>query len=120
MHFSAQTHARPRQLRARQLNHAHKSRISANQITSYYFSELSWLVSLRVPHETGYPNECATTVADRQPPLSPHDAGVLKVSAPGFPVLKTFNVEGLFGSWAAVQTIDFADGGAYDQIVLKR
>lgn len=52
--------------------------------------------------------------------LRPLNAAALKANAARFPALKTFTVESLFGSWAAAQKIHFADGGVYDQIVVKR
>jgi len=50
----------------------------------------------------------------------PRDAAVLKKYAARFPAIKTFTVEEKFGSWDAVQKTHFADGGIYDQIVVKR
>ena len=50
----------------------------------------------------------------------PRDETVLQKLAGRFPAIKTFNVEQTLGSWAEVQTKHFADGGIYDQIVVKR
>ncbi|MBP8133918.1 MAG: sulfate ABC transporter substrate-binding protein [Zoogloea sp.] len=50
----------------------------------------------------------------------PRDPAVLKKYASRFPTVKTFTVEQKLGSWDAVQKVHFADGGVYDQIVVKR
>ncbi len=50
----------------------------------------------------------------------PRDPAVLKKYASRFPTVKTFTVEEKLGSWDAVQKTHFADGGVYDQIVVKR
>ena len=50
----------------------------------------------------------------------PRDPAVLKKYASRFPTVKTFTVEQKLGGWDAVQKVHFADGGVYDQIVVKR
>ena len=50
----------------------------------------------------------------------PRDAEVAKRHAQRFPVIKTFTVYSLLGGWPAVVKTHFADGGVYDQLVLKR
>ncbi|WP_374481039.1 sulfate ABC transporter substrate-binding protein [Zoogloea sp.] len=50
----------------------------------------------------------------------PVDPAVLKKYSSRFPAVKTFTVEGKLGGWDAVQKTHFADGGVYDQIVVKR
>lgn len=50
----------------------------------------------------------------------PRDPAVLKKYAGRFPAVKTFTVEGALGGWEAVNKTHFADGGVYDQIVVKR
>ena len=50
----------------------------------------------------------------------PRDPAVLKKYASRFPAVKTFTVEEKLGGWDAVQKTHFADGGVYDQIVVKR
>ena len=45
---------------------------------------------------------------------------MLKKYASRFPTVKTFTVEQKLGGWDAVQKVHFADGGVYDQIVVKR
>ncbi len=50
----------------------------------------------------------------------PRDASVLKRHAVRFPAIKTFRVEDTLGGWAKVQAVHFADGGVYDQIMVKR
>ncbi len=50
----------------------------------------------------------------------PRDPAVLKKYANRFPAVKTFTVEEKLGGWDAVQKTHFADGGVYDQIVVKR
>jgi sulfate/thiosulfate transport system substrate-binding protein len=50
----------------------------------------------------------------------PRDAAVLKKYAKQFPTVKTFTVENALGGWDKVQQTHFADGGIYDQIVVKR
>lgn len=50
----------------------------------------------------------------------PTDRSVLDKNAARFPQIATFSVETLLGGWAKVQREHFADGGIYDQIVVKR
>jgi sulfate transport system substrate-binding protein len=50
----------------------------------------------------------------------PRDQAVLQKFAGQFPPIKTFRVEDVLGGWAKVQTVHFADGAIYDQIVVKR
>ncbi|MBN8282742.1 MAG: sulfate ABC transporter substrate-binding protein [Zoogloea sp.] len=50
----------------------------------------------------------------------PRDPAILKKYASRFPAVKTFTVEEKLGGWDAVQKTHFADGGVYDQIVVKR
>lgn len=50
----------------------------------------------------------------------PRDPAVLAKNADKFPPVRTFTVEQKLGGWAAVQKAHFADGGIYDQIVVKR
>jgi sulfate transport system substrate-binding protein len=50
----------------------------------------------------------------------PRDPAVLKNYAVRFPTIRTFTVEGLLGGWKAVQKAHFADGGIYDQIIVKK
>ena len=50
----------------------------------------------------------------------PRDPALLKKYANRFPSVKTFTVEEKLGGWDAVQKTHFADGGVYDQIVVKR
>jgi len=50
----------------------------------------------------------------------PRDAAVLKKHASRFPAIKTFSVESALGGWKAVQQTHFADGGIYDQIIVKK
>lgn len=52
--------------------------------------------------------------------LRPRNAAVLKKHAKVFPPVNTFSVEKLLGGWEKVQKEQFADGGIYDQIVVKR
>ena len=49
----------------------------------------------------------------------PRDPAVLAKNADKFPPIRTFTVEEKLGGWAAVQKTHFADGGIYDQIVVK-
>jgi sulfate/thiosulfate transport system substrate-binding protein len=51
--------------------------------------------------------------------LRPRDEAVLKANAGQFPAIKTFDVEALIGPWAEIGKTHFADGGIYDQIVVK-
>jgi sulfate/thiosulfate transport system substrate-binding protein len=51
--------------------------------------------------------------------LRPRDEAVLKANAAKFPAIKTFDVEALIGPWDEVRKTHFADGGIYDQIVVK-
>jgi len=46
--------------------------------------------------------------------LRPRDARLL--AAGGFPKLKLFTVDELFGGWSKAQAVHFADGGLFDQI----
>lgn len=50
----------------------------------------------------------------------PRDPAVLKKYASRFPPVKTFSVEAALGGWEATNRTHFADGGVYDQIVVKR
>lgn len=50
----------------------------------------------------------------------PRDPAVLAKNAEKFPPVRTFTVDEKLGGWAAVQKAHFADGGIYDQIVVKR
>lgn len=50
----------------------------------------------------------------------PRDANVLKKHAAKYPKIRTFTVEQKLGGWAAVQKQHFADGGTYDQIIVKK
>jgi sulfate transport system substrate-binding protein len=50
----------------------------------------------------------------------PRDAAVLKKNAAKFPNIRTFTVEQKLGGWAEANKVHFADGGIYDQIILKR
>ncbi|ENO78761.1 putative sulfate transport system substrate-binding protein [Thauera sp. 27] len=50
----------------------------------------------------------------------PRDPAVLAKNAAKFPPVRTFTVDEKLGGWAAVQKAHFADGGIYDQIVVKR
>jgi sulfate transport system substrate-binding protein len=50
----------------------------------------------------------------------PRDPAVLKKYASRFPAIRTFTVEGALGGWEAANRTHFADGGVYDQIVVKR
>lgn len=50
----------------------------------------------------------------------PRDEKLLAKLADRFPPIKTFDVEATLGSWADVQKKHFADGGIYDQIILKK
>lgn len=49
----------------------------------------------------------------------PRDPAVLKKYAGRFPAIRTFTVEGLLGGWKTVQQTHFADGGIYDQIIVR-
>lgn len=49
----------------------------------------------------------------------PRDPAVLKQYASQFPPIKTFTVEDQLGGWKAVQKTHFADGGIYDQIIVR-
>jgi sulfate/thiosulfate transport system substrate-binding protein len=51
--------------------------------------------------------------------LRPRDAATLEAAKDKFPAIKTFDVETLIGPWAEVSKTHFADGGVYDQIVVK-
>ncbi|MFP5401906.1 MAG: sulfate ABC transporter substrate-binding protein [Gammaproteobacteria bacterium] len=50
----------------------------------------------------------------------PRDPAVLANNADKFPPVRTFTVDDKLGGWAAVQKTHFADGGIYDQLVVKR
>ncbi|MBK8120342.1 MAG: sulfate ABC transporter substrate-binding protein [Sulfuritalea sp.] len=50
----------------------------------------------------------------------PRDPAVLKKYAARFPAIRTFSVDGLLGGWKAVQQAHFADGGIYDQIIVRK
>lgn len=50
----------------------------------------------------------------------PRDPAVLAKNADKFPSVRTFTVDDKLGGWAAVQKAHFADGGIYDQLVVKR
>lgn len=50
----------------------------------------------------------------------PNDKAVRAKHASRFPEIATFSVETSLGGWAKVQKDHFADGGIYDQIVVKR
>ena len=50
----------------------------------------------------------------------PRSEAVLKANADRFPPIKTFTVENLLGDWPNVQKTHFADGGVFDQIVVKQ
>lgn len=52
--------------------------------------------------------------------LRPRNAAVLQKYAKTFPKVNTFSVEKLLGGWEKVQKEQFADGGIYDQIVVKK
>lgn len=52
--------------------------------------------------------------------LRPRNAAVLKKYAKVFPTVNTFSVEKLLGGWDKVMKEQFADGGIYDQIMVKR
>jgi sulfate/thiosulfate transport system substrate-binding protein len=51
--------------------------------------------------------------------LRPRDEAVLKANQEKFPAIKSFDVEALIGPWEKVRKDHFADGGIYDQIVVK-
>jgi sulfate transport system substrate-binding protein len=50
----------------------------------------------------------------------PRDETVLAAHVSQFPPIKTFNVETTLGSWKDVQRKHFADGGTYDQIMVRK
>ncbi len=50
----------------------------------------------------------------------PRDEKVFAEFAGHFPAVKTFTVEQQLGGWAKVQKQHFADGGIYDQILVKK
>jgi sulfate transport system substrate-binding protein len=50
----------------------------------------------------------------------PVDPGVRAEVASRFPEVATFGVETLLGGWSKVQKVHFADGGIYDQIIVKK
>ena len=45
---------------------------------------------------------------------------VVKKYAKRFPLVRTFTVESQLGGWDKVRKEHFADGGIYDQIIVKR
>ena len=51
--------------------------------------------------------------------LRPQDKAVAQKFDAQFPYVKTFTVQSVFGSWAAVNQKHFADGGVFDQIYSK-
>ncbi|MGV0998479.1 MAG: sulfate ABC transporter substrate-binding protein [Fluviibacter sp.] len=52
--------------------------------------------------------------------LRPRNQALLKKNAKLFPPVNTFTVEKLLGGWDKVMKEQFADGGIYDQISVKR
>lgn len=50
----------------------------------------------------------------------PRDAALLAENAARFPKIETFSVETLLGGWASANKAHFADGGIFDQIMVKR
>jgi sulfate transport system substrate-binding protein len=50
----------------------------------------------------------------------PRDKTVAQRHAARFPSVKTFTVDSLLGGWPQVAKAHFADGGIYDQLVIKR
>lgn len=52
--------------------------------------------------------------------LRPRNAAVMKKYGKTFPAVNVFSVEKLLGPWDKVMKEQFADGGIYDQIVVKR
>jgi sulfate transport system substrate-binding protein len=50
----------------------------------------------------------------------PRDKDVQAKFAARFPPIATFTVEGDLGGWSKVQKEHFADGGVYDQIMVRR
>ncbi|MFN7694131.1 MAG: sulfate ABC transporter substrate-binding protein, partial [Burkholderiales bacterium] len=52
--------------------------------------------------------------------LRPRNAEVAKRHAQRFGTVKTFTVDGLLGGWTKAAKTHFADGGVYDQLVIKR
>lgn len=50
----------------------------------------------------------------------PRDPSILKKLSAKYPNIRTFTVEKKLGGWAAVQKAHFADGGIYDQIIVKK
>ncbi len=50
----------------------------------------------------------------------PHDPAVAKKYAAQFPAVKTFTVQDILGGVAAAQKSQFADGGVFDQIYVKK
>jgi len=52
--------------------------------------------------------------------LRPRDTAVMEKYAKTFPEVDTFSVDSFLGGWDKVQKEQFADGGIYDQIVMKR
>ena len=50
----------------------------------------------------------------------PRDPAAFAASATKYPDIKTFDVEKLLGPWTKVNAEHFADGGTYDQIIVKR
>jgi sulfate transport system substrate-binding protein len=52
--------------------------------------------------------------------LRPRNAEVAKRHAQRFGTVKTFTVDSLLGGWTKAAKTHFADGGVYDQLVIKR
>ena len=52
--------------------------------------------------------------------LRPSNQKVFKKYAKEFPNVKTFTVENQFGGWSKAMKDHFADGGSYDQIIIKK
>lgn len=52
--------------------------------------------------------------------LRPRNQKVFKKYSKEFPNIKTFTVESQYGSWAKAMKDHFADGGTYDQIIIKK
>ena len=52
--------------------------------------------------------------------LRPRNQKVFKKYSKEFPNVKTFTVESQFGSWSKAMKDHFADGGTYDQIIIKK
>jgi sulfate transport system substrate-binding protein len=52
--------------------------------------------------------------------LRPRNQKIFMKYAKEFPKVKTFTVENQFGGWAKAMKDHFADGGSYDQIIVKK